>query len=146
MSTPPDQLMKLMAGGAGKGDAPGPNPMEVASPNNEAPGGGPMATPGPKEGMKQAAMVNISMVFQLLEQSLPAFGSQSEEGKAVLKALSGLTSQFGKDRQKSDQLIPAELMQLVQSIPGMGGGGPAQKAMGAMPPGQPAMPQPQGAM
>lgn len=140
MSTPPDQLMKLMAGGGGAGATPGPNPMSAAAPGNEPPGGGPMATPEPKAGVTQAAMVNISMVFQLLEQSLQAFGSQSEEGKTVLDALSKLTKQFGASRQKSDQLIPAELMQLMQSVPGAGGGSPAAQAMGGMPAAQPAMP------
>jgi hypothetical protein len=131
--------MKLMAGGGGTGAAPGPNPMSAAASSNEAPGAGPMATPGPKEGQAQAAMVNISMVFQLLEQSLPAFGSQSEEGKAILQALSTLTKKFGEQRQKSDQLIPAELMQLMQTIPGAGGGGAAAPKAG--PPASPAMPQ-----
>lgn len=140
MSIPPEALMKLMAGGGGTDSAAGPNPMSAAAPSNEAPGGGPMSTPGPKEGEIQKARVNISMVFQLLEQSLPAFGSQSEEGKSVLQALSTLTKKFGKDRQKADQLIPAELMQLVQSVPGMGGGTPAAQAMGGMPATQPAMP------
>lgn len=141
MSTPPDALMKLVAGGGGTSAAPGPNPMKAAAPGNEAPGGGPMATPGPKEGEMQKAMVNISMVFQLLEQSLPAFGAQNEKGKAILAAMTTLNRQFGADRAKSDQLIPAELMSLIQSVPGAGGGGPAATAMGAMPPGQPAMPQ-----
>ncbi len=100
-----------------------------------------MTTPQPKEGLHQAAMVNVSMVFQLLEQSLGVFGSQSEEGKSILSALKTLTTAFGKDRQKSDSLIPAELMQLIQSIPGAGGGQPAAKAMGGMPPTQPAVPQ-----
>ncbi len=86
-------------------------------------------------------MVNISLVFQLLEQSLGMFGSQSDKGGAVLSVLKTLTTAFGKDRQKADSLIPAELMQLVQSIPGMGGGQPAAKAMGAMPGTQPAVPQ-----
>jgi hypothetical protein len=140
VSIPPEALMKLMAGGGGTDSAAGPNPMSAAAPSNEAPGGGPMSTPGPKEGEIQKARVNISMVFQLLEQSLPAFGSQSEEGKSVLQALSTLTKRFGKDRQKADQLIPAELMQLVQSVPGMGGGTPAAQAMGGMPATQPAMP------
>lgn len=140
MSVPPD-LMKLIASGGGTGTSPGPNPMAAAAPGNAAPAGGPMTTPQPKEGLSQAAMVNISMTFKLLEQSLQVFGSQSEQGKAVLSALKTLTGAFGEDRSKAESLIPAELMQLVQSIPGMGGGNPAQKTMGAMPQTQPAIPQ-----
>lgn len=141
MSTPPDALMKLMAGGGGTAESGGPTPNAAAAPGNEAPGGGPMATPQPKEGEAQKAMVNISMCFQLLEQSLAAFGSTTPEGKAILKALHSLTAQFGKDRPKADSLIPAELMQLIQSVPGMGGGTPASQAMGGVPAAQPAMPQ-----
>ncbi len=140
MSATPEALMQLLAGGGGEGSAPGPNPNEAAAPGNEPPAGGPMATPEPQEGVTQDAMVKISMVFQLLEQALPSFGSQSDQGKAILAALKTLTGPFGASKPQSDQLIPAELMSLMQSIPGAGGGGPAAQAMGATPPGQPAMP------
>ncbi len=139
MSLPPEALMKLMAGGGGASAAPGPNPGTAAAPGNEPPGGGPMATPAPKEGEAQQAMVNVSMVFQLLEKSLPAFGSQSDEGKAVLNALKTLNGVFGKERPKADELIPAQLQQLMQQIPGAGGGSPVDKAMGGIPPQQSAM-------
>ena len=144
LSAPPEELLKLMGSGGG---APGgvASPGGAGAPSPSAPAGGPMCAPQPKEGMAQAAMVNISMVFQLLEQSLPAFGSQSEEGKSILQALSTLTKKFGASRQKSDSLVPAELLQLVQSIPGAGGGSPAQKGMSGIPPSQPAVAQPQAA-
>lgn len=96
-----------------------------------------MATPQPKEGLAQAAMVNISMVLQLLEQSLPAFGSATDQGKAVLNALKTLTNTFGKSRSESDKMIPAELMGLVAGMKG----GPAQQALGGQAPTQPAIPQ-----
>lgn len=136
MSVPPELASLMSGGGGGQTAAPG-----GPGAGGGAPAGGPMTTPQPKEGLMQAATVNISMTFQLLEQALGVFGSQSEEGKAILSALKTLTGQFGEDRQKADSLIPAELMQLVQSIPGMGGGQPAQKAMGGMPGTQPAIPQ-----
>lgn len=140
MSVTPDALKQLMAGGGGTAAAPGPNPMAAAAPGNEGPGAGPMATPQPKEGVTQAAMVNVTMAMQLLEQSLPAFGSASEQGKSILSALKSLTSVAGENRQQAESLIPAELMQLMQSIPGAGGGGPAAQAMGSMPATQSAMP------
>lgn len=135
MSVPPE-LMDLMGGGSNAASVPPAAPAGANTP----PAAGPMTTPQPKEGLTQAAMVNVSMVFQLLEQSLPAFGSQSEEGQAILSALKTLTSKFGKERQKADSLIPAELMQLLQSIPGAGGGSPAAKQLGGMSPQTPAMP------
>lgn len=144
MSVPPE-LMKLMAGGTG--GAPGAAaPESLQAPGgNQAPAGGPMTTPQPKEGLAQAAMVNVSMVLQLLESSLPAFGSATPEGKAILNALKTLTNQFGKARPEADKMIPAELMQLVQGMKG----GPAQQAMAGVPATQPAIPPgapaPQGA-
>ncbi len=140
MSATPDDLMKLVAGGGGTAAAPGQDPAKAAAPGNEPPGGGPMATPAPQEGLQQEAMVNISMVMQLLEHSLPAFGSTSDKGKAIVDVLKKLGGTFGEDRAKSEELIPAELQQLLQKIPGAGGGSPAAQAMGGMPAAQPAMP------
>lgn len=131
MSAPPDALMKLMAGGGG-GATQAPNPA-AAAPGNAAPAGGPMTTPQPKEGLVQAAMIDVSMAMNMLEKSLPAFGSTSDQGAAVLSALKSLSGTFGKERAKADQFGNAELMQLMAQAP-------AQKAMGAMPPGQPAIP------
>lgn len=135
----PKELLSLMAGGGGEKTSAGPNPVAAAAPGNAAPGGGPLTTPQPKEGATQAAMIDISMVGKLLTKSLDAFGVLSKEGKAINQMLGILTKTFGADMNKSDQLIPAELLQLVQGIAGAGGGSPTEKAMGAIPPTQPAM-------
>jgi hypothetical protein len=130
MNAPSPELMKQQMGAGGGG-------------GNAPPAGGPMTTPQPKEGLSQAAMVNIAMVLHLLEQSLPAFGSPTDKGKAILSALKGLGSAFGKERPKSDALIPAELQQLMATQPG----GKPPGAPQGMPPGAGApQPQPQGAM
>ena len=94
------------------------------------PGGSPMTTPQPAHGDKQNAMVNVNLAMDLLEQTLPSLGSESEEGQAVLKALSGLSSRFAQTRAKTQELVPAELAQLMQSLPQMGGMSPEAKAMG----------------
>ncbi len=134
MSVPSAELTKLMAGGAKPG---GPAPDALSAPGgNQPPAGGPMTTPQPKEGLKQAALVNISMVLQLLEQTLPNLGSATEEGKSVLNALKTLTNTFGKSRSEGEKMIPAELMQLMQGMKG----GPAQQAMAGAPAGAPAIP------
>lgn len=138
MSTPPDALMKLMGGG-GTGAPAGPTTMSAAAPGNDAPGGGPMATPAPKEGEMQKAMTKIALVQKLLDQALPAFDGSSEEGKAVLEMLRTANKQFGEQRENSDRFANAELMELVQSFPATGGGGPAAQALGGMPASQPAM-------
>jgi hypothetical protein len=129
MSVPPD-LMKLMAGaqGAGGGAASSAPPSMPS-----AAGGAPMSTPQPPQGEKQSAMVNVSLAMDLLEQTLPALGSESEEGRTVLTCLAGLSKKFGHTRAKSQGLQPAELQQLMAALPGAGGMSPEAKAMGQQP-------------
>jgi hypothetical protein len=144
MSVPPQELMKLMAGGGGKRPLPGARPVGAAAPGNAPPVGSPMTTPQPKEGLKQDALIKITTAMDVLEQTLPGLGSETEEGKAVLSALSTLSKQFGKQKEKAKELVPAELMSLMQSMPAATGGSPEMKAMkppmpgAGMPPGMPA--------
>ncbi len=148
MSVPPDMMAKMMAGGAGgpPGAPPGAKPPGASPPApGGAPAGGPMSTPQPKAGQTQAAMVNVEMSIQLLEQSMGMFPLESPEKTALVDAHKVLVKAFGASRAKTAELIPAELTQLMQTIPGAGGGSPAAKAMGALPGGAPAMPAPQGA-
>jgi hypothetical protein len=141
LSIPPE-LATMMAGGAGKGPGAGEGPLDAAAKTNSPPSAGPMTTPQPKEGLEQAATIKIAMVFQMLEQALPAFGSPTPKGKAIVSAIRTLTTAFGADRGKAEQLIPAELAELTSSVSGAGGGSPAAQAMGAQPPLKPAMPSP----
>lgn len=120
--------MKVIAGGAGKTggsleDAP------PAAPGAGAPVGSPMTTPQPNEGMQQAAAIDVSMALDLLERSLPPFGSDSKEGKALFSALDSLSKVFGDRREKAKTLVPAELMQLMSSLPQAGGATPEMKAL-----------------
>ena len=132
-------FMKLIAGGGGQGTKQ-PNPMQTAAEGNTPPVTSPMATPQPQEGTQQAALVNITMAMDLLEASLAAFGSESEEGQALLSSLQGLSRKFGASKKKAEGLVPAEIMQLMQMLPQAGGGSPQAKAMNAPPP----MPMPPG--
>lgn len=77
----------------------------------------PMSTPQPNEGEKQSAMAQVQMVTKVLEQTLAAFGSNSNEGKAVLHALTILAKQFGHSADRSKDLIPSEIMNLVSGMP-----------------------------
>lgn len=133
MSVPPE-LMKLIAGGGGKGGAPQANPAAggQAQPGAAA-GATPMSTPQPAQGDKRSAMVNVSIAMNLLEQTLPALGSESEEGRTVLTCLQTLSKKFGHQQAKSNELVPAELMQLMSSMPQAGGMTPEAKAMGQQP-------------
>jgi hypothetical protein len=146
MPTVDPNLMKLIAGGGGRGGIPA-QPTDASPQTGAPPGGSPMSTPQPAQGEKQSAMVNVSIAMDLLEQTLGALGSESEEGQAVLQCLSGLSKKFGHSRAKSQELVPAELMQLFQSLPQAGGGmNPQAKAMGNAPQPQPgAQPMPMAA-
>jgi hypothetical protein len=126
--------MKLIAGGGGKGGAPQANPAAggQAQPGAAA-GAAPMSTPQPAQGDKRSAMVNVSIAMNLLEQTLPALGSESEEGRTVLTCLQTLSKKFGHQQAKSNELVPAELMQLMASMPQAGGMTPEAKAMGQQP-------------
>lgn len=138
MAATPADLQKIMAGGGGMA-AKGPDPIAAAAPGNSAPGGGPMTTPQPKAGIEQAAMVNIALALDLLEQSLPAFGSENPRGKAINDALRTLTKEFGNERAKAQDLQGAEVKQLMQTVPAAGGGPPAAAAIGGIPPNKPAV-------
>ncbi len=78
-------------------------------------------------------MVNVSLAMDLLEQTLPALGSESEEGRTVLTCLAGLSKKFGHTRAKAQGLQPAELQQLMAALPSAGGMSPEAKAMGQQP-------------
>ena len=129
------ELMKLV-GSAGGGQAPGAAPagppgMPPGSPQS-APVSSPMAKPEPKEGDKMGAMVQVQMATKILEKTLQGFGSQSPEGQTIIEVLGKLSKTFGHNKDKGNELIPAELMSLIGSImpKGQGAGGPP-----GMPPG-----------
>jgi len=119
--------MQLVAGGAGtKGAPPAPQAPDA---QNAGPVSAPMSAPQPKQGEKQNALINVSLAMDLLEQTLPPLGSETEEGQTILSCLKTLSSKFGHTRSKSQELVPAELMQLMQNLPQAGGASPEQKAM-----------------
>jgi hypothetical protein len=89
MSVPQDKLMDLMKKGQ-KTDTPSPTPATPATPGTSTPEAPPMAapmsTPEKQMGTREAAMINISIALDLLDQSLPAVGAESDEGKAIMEA------------------------------------------------------------
>lgn len=119
-------------GGAGGGGVPMPGGEPPTPPT--PPMGAPMSTPEPKAGEREAAMINVSMALDLIEQALPALGSESVEGKKLLSALSTLTGILGPRKQKTGELQNAEILQLLQNLPQAGGGSPASKMIEQAPP------------
>jgi hypothetical protein len=104
-----------------------------------------MSTPEPKLGSKEGAMVNLSMALDLIEQSLPALGSESEEGIQALSAIRTLSKMLGPRKNKTNELQQSEILQMLQTLPQAGGMSPEGNALAAAPtPGMPpgGMPQP----
>jgi len=155
MSVPSDKLMELMRGpkSAGVGAPPVPTPSAGPGPLSDGaapPMASPMSTPEPKMGSKEGAMINIGMAMDLLEQSLPSLGSESEEGQKALNAIRTLTGILGPRKNKTNELQQSEILQMLQTLPQAGGATPEGKAMAAAPiPGMPpagGMPPPPGGM
>ena len=152
MSVPSDKLMELMGGPRSAG-TPVPNAPPPGANMSDAevpPVASPMTTPEPKMGSKEAAKINLGMAQDLLEQSLPALGSDSEEGRAALSAISAINKVLGSKKGKVNELQQSEILQMLQTLPQAGGGTPEGKAMAAAPiPGMPpagGMPPPPGGM
>ena len=147
MATSPNAMMDLIRsqqppGGAGK-TAPPSEPAPGATPDmGGAPMGSPMSTPEPKLGNKEGAMINLSMAMDLIEQSLPAIGSESAEGQKALAALRSLTGIVGPKKSKTNELQQSEIIQMLQNLPQAGGGTPEGRAMSQAPavPNMPSIP------
>jgi len=140
MSVPADKLMELMKGSRSAGaPAPTPAPLPGAMSDAETPPmSSPMSTPEPKMGSKEAAMINIGMAMDLLEQSLPALGSESVEGQKALTAIRSLTGLLGPRKNKTNELQQSEILQMLQTLPQAGGASPESRAMSQAPiPGMP---------
>ena len=99
-----------------------------------APSGSPMTTPQEPKGQQQAARVQVMMAMDLLAKSIPELGPSSEDGAAVLKALGSLSKAFGKVQDKTREMIPAEILQMLSSLPQAGGSSPGAKQMAQVPP------------
>jgi hypothetical protein len=138
--------MELMSKGKGGGNA-GPTPtpppvppMEGMSDTATPPTASPMSTPEPKMGSQEGAMINLSMAMDLIEQALPALGSESEQGQKALAAIRSLTGVIGPRKGKTNELQQSEILQMLQSLPkgvgpdSMGSPPMAGPAGGGMPP------------
>ena len=110
MGVPSDQLMQMIKSqrdGATPGGMPeAPENPQGMSENSAPPMGSPMSTPEPKMGNREAAMINLSMAQDLLEQALPAVGSDSEEGRSILNAIGTINKVIGPKKSKTNELQP----------------------------------------
>mgnify|MGYP006269188503 CR=1 FL=1 len=135
MSVPNDKMMELMRSQQPQGktappeqETPTPSAMSDSS---TGPMSSPMSTPEPKMGNREGALVNLSMAMDLIEQALPALGSESQEGQKALNAIRMLTGVIGHKKAKTNELQTNEILQMLQSLPQSGGATAEGMAMGA---------------
>jgi len=134
MSVPADKLMELMKGDRSAG-APAPTPPSSSASSPETPPmASPMSTPEKQMGTREAAMINISIALDLLDQSLPSIGADSEEGKAILEASRKLGGLLGGKRNETGELQQSEILQMLQTLPKAGGMTPESRAIQSAPP------------
>jgi len=153
MAVAPDQLMQMIKsqkdaatpGGVPSADGAPTSMSDSATP----PMGSPMSTPEPKMGNREASMINIGMATDLLEQALPALGSESPEGQKILNAIRTISGIIGPRKARTGELQQSEILQLLQNLPQAGGLSPEAKVMagapavpGMSPTGQPTPPPP----
>ena len=133
MGVPSDQLMQMIislrVGATPSGIPPAPEGVTGMSDTSASPMASPMSTPEPKMGNREAAMINLAMAMDLLELSLPALGSETPEGQKILGAIRTMTSVIGPKKAKTNELQPAEIMQMLQTLPQAGGATAEGKAM-----------------
>lgn len=125
--------MKAQQGGQPTGAAMPPEPPA-------GPIASPMSTPEPKMGTKEGALVNLSMALDLIEQAIPSLGSESPEGQKAMLAMKAISGLLGPRKPKTNELQPAEIMQLLGSLPQAGNVTPEVAAVLGPRPGQPQTP------
>ena len=133
MADQAEMLKLIQQDQSAAGDMPPPGMAGAGEDAGVPPMASPMSTPEPKMGSKAAANINIQMALDLLEQSLPAIGSETEEGQQVMKALNSLHKMFGNREAKNRELMPAEIMQMIQTLPQAGGATPEQRSIANAP-------------
>lgn len=103
----------------------------------------PMTTPEPQAGNMEQARLDVMMALDMLQKAMQVFGMESEEGESLSEAIEELVNKFGERESETRQLMPAEIMNLVSSLPQAGGATPEARAVAQAPiPGteQPVMP------
>ena len=147
MAEPSAELLQMMENPTSTTPMPAKNeaePVDTSMSADETPPmAAPMSTPEPKTGSREAALINIGIAMDLIEQSIAAIGSDSAEGQKILSALKSLTSVIGERKNSVKELQQSEILQMLQALPQAGGATPESKALAQAPqiPGMGAGPQ-----
>lgn len=122
-----DMMDMIQADQGGAAEPMTPPPAEQGA--LTAPMASPMSTPEPQNGNQEQARLNIMMALDMLQQALGVFGMESEEGKALERVVTEITNQFGERESKTRELMPAEIINLIQTLPQAGGATPGQRSV-----------------
>lgn len=137
MAEPSAELLQMMENPASTTPMPVKNetePVDTSMSADETPPmASPMSTPEPKMGSREAALINIGMAMDLIEQSIAAVGSDTPEGQKILSALKSLTAVIGERKNSIKELQQSEILQMLQALPQAGGATPESKALAQAP-------------
>ena len=137
MAEPSAELLQMMENPTSTTPMPAKHeaePVDTSMSADETPPmAAPMSTPEPKTGSREAALINIGMAMDLIEQSIAAIGSDSAEGQKILSALKSLTSVIGERKNSVKELQQSEILQMLQALPQAGGATPESKALAQAP-------------
>jgi hypothetical protein len=93
----------------------------------------PMSTPEEKKGEQEKARLNVMMALDMLQSAIGAFAPDSEENQTIQKVVADITRRFGEREGDTRQLIPAEILQMIQTLPQAGGATPGQRTAAMAP-------------
>lgn len=147
MSVTAQELMKLIRGGAKNGKASmeievekegkegeeGQEEMPALSGAASPPMSSPMSTPEPKKGEEMQGRIDVQLGMGMLMGALPKFPDGSPEAKAIKEVIRQIGSTFGEMDYKAKELAPADIMQMIQTLPQAGGASAEMRAMAAAP-------------
>lgn len=95
----------------------------------------PMMAPQQAGGDEAMADVNVNLAMQVLSNTIAMYAPGSAKAVAVIDVLKRLSKDFGEKDKGSKDLMPAEIQQLLSSLPQHAGGQPPNPLMGGgMPP------------
>lgn len=122
------------------------SPQDSGAATPGGPAASPMSQPQEKRGKQAAALVNLQIAQNMIEQAITVFDSGSPEYDACLKSLTILGKVAGKS--EVGDLVPAQIARMVGQLPQAGGGTDMQKMIRQrmMQQQQQPQPQPQAAM
>lgn len=93
----------------------------------------PMSTPEAKKGEQEKARLNVMMAMDMLQSAIGAFDPDSPENLTIEKVVADITRRFGERESDTRQLIPAEILQMIQTLPQAGGATPGQRSTAMAP-------------